>query len=282
MVGTSPEARPICQNCPPSASFLRRRGVLAAAVALPASFACRRAEAANRISPRLRLASSASDPGRVALTLDACMGAADSRILDVLIQLGLRATLFVTARWLASNPETATLLRERRDLFALENHGERHIPAVLGRGRVFGLAVAGSLEAVQREVAGGMAAIQAFGGPSPRWYRGAAAVYSPEALVAIQAMGLGVAGFSVNADEGASLPAARVAQRLAAARDGDVLIAHVNHPERPSGSGVAEGIARLHARGTGFAWLEGATVAEAPVTPPRARPPSRRGSPTGS
>lgn len=260
MLGTSSEAPPICQNCQPAAFFTRRRAVLSAAAVLPASFASGGAQAANRISPRLRLAPSGQGPGRVALTLDACMGAADMRVLDGLIQLGLRATIFVTARWLYSNPGTSALLRSRQDLFALENHGERHVPAVLGAGRVFGLAVAGSLEAVQREVAGGTAAIEAIGAPRPRWYRGATALYSPEALDRIRAMGLGVAGFSVNADEGASLPAARVAQRIAAARDGDVIIAHVNHPERPAGFGVVEGVAMLKARGTGFAWLEGRMV----------------------
>ncbi len=263
MQGASPEASPICQTCLPEASFLRRREALAAAVLLPASLACAGAEAANRISPRLRLSPSGLGPGRVALTLDACMGAADRRVLDGLIRLGVRATIFVTARWLLANPETVALLRERQDLFALENHGERHVPAVLGARRVYGLAVAGSLEAVQREVAGGIAAIEATGAPSPRWYRGAAAIYSLDALAAIRAMGQRVAGFSVNADEGASLPAARVARRIAAARDGDVIIAHVNRPDRPCGFGVVEGVALLQARGTGFAWLEGETVEEA-------------------
>lgn len=222
-----------------------RRGALVAAVAL----AARPARADAHLSPRLRLAPVPGAPPRVALTLDACSGHADLRVLGGLVRLGLPATIFVTGLWLRANPDTVALLRGRADLFTLQNHGARHVPAVLGAGRLYGVAVAGTIEAVHREVAGGAAAVLATGAPAPGWFRGATALYSPEALAAIRAMGLRVAGYSVNGDEGASLPASRVAARIAAARDGDVIIAHANHPERPSGPGVIEGVARLVDRG---------------------------------
>lgn len=211
--------------------------------------------------PRLRLAAAPGGP-RVALTLDACSGAADLRVLGGLIRLGLPATVFVTGLWLRANPATVALLRERSDLFDLQNHGARHVPPVLGGARLYGIRVAGTIEAVRAEVAGGAAAIIAAGAPAPRWYRGATALYSHEALVVIRGMGFRVAGFSVNGDEGASLPAARVAARIGAARDGDVVIAHVNHPERPSGLGVVQGAARLAERGFRFVHLDAGAVEE--------------------
>ena len=239
-----------CRCCPPSVA---RRALLCAAVA--GAVRPGGAAASDHVSPGLRLPAAGAAP-RVALTIDACSGAADMRVIGGLLNLGIPATVFATARWIRANPSTVALLRDRRDLFALQNHGDRHVPAILGGGRLFGLPVAGTIEAVRHEVSGGASAIAATGAPAPGWYRGATALYSPAAIEAIRAMGLRIAGYSVNGDEGASLPAAAVARRIAAARDGDVIIAHTNRPDRPSGPGVIEGVAQLKARGYAFAWLD--------------------------
>lgn len=45
------------------------------------------------------------------------------------------------------------------------------------------------------------------------------------------------------------------AKRIAGARDGDVIIAHINQPKRASGAGVAEGILALKAKGYRFVLL---------------------------
>lgn len=242
----------MCLGCP---DFGRRGAVLAAAL-LPAVLGARPARAEAHVLLRLRMGPNSGGPPRVALTLDACSGHADLRVLGGLIRLGVPATIFVTGIWLRANPDTVALLRGRPDLFTLQNHGARHVPAVLGGGRLYGVAVAGTIEAVRAEVAGGADAIIATGAPPPGWFRGATAIYSPGALTAIRAMGVRVAGFSVNGDEGASLPAATVAARIAAARDGDVVIAHTNRPGRPSGPGVVEGAARLVDRGVRLVRLD--------------------------
>lgn len=248
----------MCRRCSP---WVGRRGLFAGVLASGA-LAAVPARAEPLLMPRLRLAPLPGGSPRVALTLDACSGAADLRVLGGLIRLGLPATIFVTGLWLRHNPATVALLRERSDLFDLQNHGARHVPPVLGGARLYGIRVAGTIEAVRAEVAGGADAMAAADVPAPRWYRGATALYSPEALVAIRTMGFRVAGFSVNGDEGASLSAARVAARVAAARDGDVIIAHVNHPERASGLGVVQGAARLAERGVRFVHLTAGGVEE--------------------
>ena len=46
----------------------------------------------------------------VALTLDACMGAVDDRILGVLVEKAIPATIFVTHRWLTRNPAALAVL----------------------------------------------------------------------------------------------------------------------------------------------------------------------------
>jgi len=195
-------------------------------------------------------------PPTVALTLDACPGGFDARVAQALAELRIPATIFVTAIWLRRNPEGLAFLRDRPDLFAIANHGERHVPAVLGSGTIFGIPVAGTLDRIRREVEGGAEAVLAATGSRPGWYRTATGFYSVEAIPAIEALGVRVCGYSLAADLGASLPAPAVAARIAAARSGDIILGHINQPNRPSGAGIAAGVARLAARGARFVRLD--------------------------
>lgn len=215
------------------------------------------------IDPPMRLIVPAGATRTVALTLDACNGATDMRIVDAIVAHSVPVTIFATAIWLRGNAPALGIMQAHPDLFTLQNHGERHLPAVLGDRRVYGLPVASTLDGVRHEVEGGATAVGvARGGGRPHWYRGAAALYSPPALAMIQAMGVAVAGYSLNGDAGASLPAASVAKRIVSARSGDVIISHINQPHRPSGAGVAEGIAGLKQAGAVFVGLDAL-----PVTP---------------
>jgi len=211
---------------------------------------------ARQVEPKLSLQPSGAR--RVAVTLDACPGRFDPRIADVLIGLQIPATIFVTVTWMHANPGPLALLLSRPDLFTLEDHGARHLPAILGLERIFGLAPAGSLPAIGHEVLAGGAVIAQTTGRAPLWYRGAAGFYSPAAIPFIESLGFRIAGYSLNADEGASLPAEAVAARISAARDGDVIVGHINQPKRPSGAGIALGLAALHAAGTRFSGLQSA------------------------
>lgn len=210
---------------------------------------------AGDIEPRLTLPAGAH---AVALTFDACSGAIDDRILDELIADRVPATLFVTHRWLKRNAATVERLLAHADLFEIENHGEDHVPAITDQPSIFGLPTAGSLPAVSREVSGGAAAVAAAFGRAPTWYRDASARYSRDAVQFIGGLGYRIAGYSLNADIGASLSTAAVTKRMVAAKPGDVIIAHINHPERPAGAGVAEGIRTLVTRGVRFERLDAA------------------------
>lgn len=228
--------------------------------ALAAALLCSPAAAGSRlVEPQLHLERSAGGR-RVALTLDACSGATDTRILSALVENAIPATIFVTARWLKRNPDAVRLLLAHPDLFELENHGARHVPAVDEAVSIYGIAAAGSPEAVAAEVEGGASGMTALGLDKPRWFRGATAKYTPSAIAKIREMGYRVAGYSLNADQGATLGAASVEKRVAAAKDGDVIIAHVNQPSHPAGAGLVKGLLRLKADGATFVRL--ADVAE--------------------
>ncbi|WP_425482831.1 polysaccharide deacetylase family protein [Aureimonas leprariae] len=226
--------------------------------------ACATPAFAGDVEPSLRL-DHLTGSREIALTFDACSGETDHRILDTLVAEHIPATVFVTGRWLKRNGPALAVMLAHPDLFEIENHGAEHVPAVTDKPTVFGLPSAGTLEAVRAEVDGGALAIFAATGTAPHWFRGATARYSRDAVALVTSEGYRIAGYSLNADVGASLPAAAVEKRLAAAKDGDVVIAHINQPHRPAGAGVAAGILALKRAGATFVRLEDADEAEGKV-----------------
>ncbi|MFQ0814333.1 polysaccharide deacetylase [Brucella anthropi] len=208
------------------------------------------------VEPQLHITRGGAAAPQVALTLDACMGKTDHRILDMLVQNRIPATIFVTGRWIKQNPEAMAVLKANADLFDIENHGAMHVPAITNEPKMYGITTAGSLEAVRAEVDGGAKAITDAGMPKPIWYRDATARYSTDAVKLVISMGYKIGGYSLNGDQGASLLAPVVERRIAAARDGDVIISHINQPTRSAGEGVAKGVLALKAKGMKFVRLK--------------------------
>lgn len=235
---------------------LTRRHVLFGAVASLVMGGSTAVSSETLVEPRLLLdkAGHGARP-RVALTLDACSGHTDFSLLDALIARRIPATLFVTGSWLDRNPQAIVQIKDHLDLFEIGNHGGRHLAAIWGRSAPFGVKAAGSPQAVQDEVMSGERAIVSVFGKKPLWFRGATALYSAPAVPLIAHMGYAVAGYSLNGDAGASLSAGAVAQRVGRAQNGDVILAHLNHPERPCGKGLVNGLACLQSQGVEFVHL---------------------------
>ncbi|MFO1034937.1 MAG: polysaccharide deacetylase family protein [Hyphomicrobiales bacterium] len=227
--------------------------LLAALLAAPQA-----ARAENLVSPQLHLAPSPIP--RVALTLDACSGHTDNRILDALIANNIKSTIFVTARWLRRNPETLARMLARRDLFEIENHGAEHVFAAPWPAKLFGVKSAGSAAALKAEIEGGAAAIKAATGRTPHWYRAAVAEYAESALPLIRSLDVKIAGYSLAGDGGAQYSEQWTAHVISHARPGDVILAHINQPSRPAGAGVVEGVLALKAQGVQFVWLDEAAA----------------------
>lgn len=215
---------------------------------------------------------------RVALTLDACTGRFDAPLIDFLIRNKVPATIFATRRWLRRNPRGIAILKAHLELFEVENHGANHVPAVIGKGRtVYGIPGEPDAAHLRREVADGAQAVKEYIGVAPRWYRAATAEYDAQSIAEIGKLGYGIAGFSVNADEGATLPSAVIEKRLKRVTDGDVIIAHMNRPRSDTAKGLSAGIQYLLGKGYVFVRVDQAGLR--PVTPaprhPR-RPPKPR------
>jgi peptidoglycan/xylan/chitin deacetylase (PgdA/CDA1 family) len=193
----------------------------------------------------------------VALTLDACSGKYDDDLIEFLIQNKIPATIFATKRWIDSNPAGVTIIKAHLDLFDVEDHGENHIPAVIGKDRkVYGIPGEPDVIHLRREVTAGAKAIEEAFGVLPHWYRGATAEYDPQAIEEIGQLGYKIAGFSVNADAGATLKRKAIAERVKHVKDGDVIIAHMNKPASDSAEGLADSLLQLVRRGFRFVRLD--------------------------
>jgi peptidoglycan/xylan/chitin deacetylase (PgdA/CDA1 family) len=200
---------------------------------------------------------------RVALTLDACSGAIDDDLVQFLIRNRIPATLFATKKWLDKNAKGTVLLKKNLDLFDIEDHGENHIPAVIGVGRkVYGIPGEPDMLHLRKEVLEGAKAIEAATGVPPHWYRGATAEYDQAAADEIRRMGFKIAGFSVNADAGATLKKAEIMARLQRVQGGDVIIAHMNKPASDTAEGLAVGLLDILRRGLVFVRLDQVELVE--------------------
>jgi peptidoglycan/xylan/chitin deacetylase (PgdA/CDA1 family) len=212
------------------------------------------------VEPHHRLAASGSPQQPVAaITLDACGGAFDAQLINLLVAQHVPATIFVTKKWLDRNAAGTAALLAHPELFDLQDHGTAHIPAVIGR-RVYGIAGEPDMAHVRSEVTGAAQAITRLTGHPPHFYRGATAVYDREAIHAIEGMGYAIAGFSVNADAGATLSQFAIIARLRSVKNGDVIIAHMNKPAGSTYEGFAVGLPELLARGFRFVKLSDAQL----------------------
>ncbi len=202
---------------------------------------------------------------RVALTLDACSGRFDHMLVEFLIRNRIPATIFATKKWLDRNPRGVALLKAHLDLFDLEDHGESHVPAVIGAGRsVYGIPGEPDIVHLRNEVLRGAQAIEAASGQAPHWYRGATGVYDRAAIEEIHRLGFEIAGFSVNADAGATLSRAAVVKRMREVRAGDVIIAHMNKPDSDTAEGLQPVLIELLKRGLIFVRLDQVQLREIP------------------
>ena len=197
----------------------------------------------------------------VALTFDACGGARrghddyDRRLIAFLESERIPATLFLNLRWIRAHPETARALAGN-PLFEIGSHGAKHRPLSVSSRRAYGIrGTASAAEAVE-EVEAGIGPIMAMTGRRPLFFRSGTAHYDDVALRILDALGCRAAGFSVNGDEGGTLPAGAVRRRLLSVRPGDIVLCHMNRPASGTAEGVRQAVPELLRRGFRFVTLE--------------------------
>lgn len=200
--------------------------------------------------------------GRViALTFDACGGPGgsgyDRSLIDFLRRREIAATLFLNSRWIDANLAAFRLLA-REPLFEIANHGVRHRPlSVTGRS-AYGIAGTRNAGEVYDEVAGNHSKLTGLLGVPPRFFRAGTAYYDDIAARIVADLGEHPVSFGVNGDGGATFTPEQVRRTVAAARDGSIVICHMNHPEGGTARGIAAAVPHLLATGHTFVRLSDA------------------------
>lgn len=196
---------------------------------------------------------------QLALTFDLCDRACDDALLDTLRTHGAPAVLFACGKWIADQPGRVERLAAE-PLFEIGNHGTRHVPlSVTGRS-AYGIAGTRSVAEAVDEVWANQNRIASLTGTAPTWFRTGTAYYDDVGVRVVRQLGLTPVGFAVNADAGATLPAARVAAAVTHAAPGSIVLAHANHPEGGTAAGMATAIPAQQAAGWEFVRLSGQAV----------------------
>ncbi len=195
----------------------------------------------------------------IALTFDACGGSVkssqyDAPLIDFLIRNKIPATLFINSRWIHTNPERFKALSSN-PLFEIANHGTAHKPLSINGKSVYGIAGTASEEEVLHEINTNADLIETLSGKRPKFFRSGTAYYDEEAVKIAHLHGVEIGGFSVLGDAGATWSAEKVAIQIANAQSGDIILAHMNHPESGTAKGVEEGVKILREKGFVFVRL---------------------------
>lgn len=191
----------------------------------------------------------------LALTFDACEGGTDMRIIELLRRHDVPATLFITNRWLRNNQKIAAELAAD-PLFTFACHGKRHKPASVDGRLAFGIRGTRSIPALVEEVEDNARAIADLTGKRPVWYRSGTAHYDDVAIEVVHGLGMKIAGYTVGADAGATLPAEKVDGLVRGAPNGAIILCHINRPESGTYKGLARAIPALLEKGVRFVSLE--------------------------
>jgi peptidoglycan/xylan/chitin deacetylase (PgdA/CDA1 family) len=200
-----------------------------------------------------------TDKKEIALTFDACGGSTkssqiDEKLLNFLIIHQIPATLFINARWIDSNLEVFKKLASN-PLFEIANHGTLHKPlSIQGKG-IYGISGTNTPEEVIAEIEGNNKKIEKLTGKRPYFFRSGTAYYDEKAVEIARNLGMEIGGYSVLGDAGATFSAHKVAAQLGSAKEGDIILLHMNHPESGTREGVADGILYLENQGFSFVRL---------------------------
>lgn len=190
----------------------------------------------------------------VALTLDACGGHYDAELIAFLRRERIPATIFVTDLWIRANPGQLQKLA-CDPLFEIGAHGSRHKPCSVNGKEAYGIKGTASIHELVEEVEKNARNIESQTGRRPAWFRSGTAFYDDTAVSVIRELGFQIAGYSLNGDQGATLPAAKVAKTVAAAKGGDIIVCHMNRPQSGTRQGLMEALPRLKAKGAHFLTL---------------------------
>jgi peptidoglycan/xylan/chitin deacetylase (PgdA/CDA1 family) len=195
----------------------------------------------------------------IALTFDACGGidgsGYDGKLIEYLIKEKIPATLFLNARWIDANPDTFEML-SRNSLFEIESHGYLHKPLSINGRSAYKIKGTNNLDEVINEVYLNEQKIQLLTGRKPKYFRSGTAYYDDVSVDIVKELGMKPVGFSIIGDGGATFSAEQIKKASLTAREGSIIIYHMNHPKKETAEGIIKTIPLLRAKGFKFVKLE--------------------------
>lgn len=191
----------------------------------------------------------------LALTFDACGGKhgseVDEELIAYLIQEEIPATLFINARWMKANEEFFLEL-SKISFLNLQNHGMEHKPLSTTGESVYGISGTLNLEEVLHEVLGQQKEMESLIYKSPKLFRSGTAYYDDIAIEVLDDLGVKAVNFSILGDAGATYSVQEMLSSAQRAKPGDILLYHMNQPEKQVAAGIKEVIPMLREKGFKF------------------------------
>jgi peptidoglycan/xylan/chitin deacetylase (PgdA/CDA1 family) len=174
---------------------------------------------------------------QIALTLDACGGSYDRRITDYLEKKKIKATLFISGKWIDGHEKELKRLSEV-SLFQIENHGTTHKPLTSDGRAVYGISGTRGVGEAYDEVMVNSDRLESITGRSPRFFRSGTAFYDDVSICMLKDLGISAAGYTISGDGGATYSKSKIIKTIKGAKPGDIILVHMNHPESDTYEGL--------------------------------------------
>jgi peptidoglycan/xylan/chitin deacetylase (PgdA/CDA1 family) len=195
----------------------------------------------------------------IALTFDACGGknglGYDQKLIDYIIEEEVPATLFINGRWIDENQELFLLLSQN-ELFEIENHGYAHKPLSVNGKSIYGIEGTQNVPEIIDEVWKNATKIEVLTGRRPLYFRSGTAYYDEVAVKIVRDLDEKPVNFTILGDAGAKYTKSQMVKSAKGAKNGSIILYHMNHPEGATAEGMTEVIPMLREKGFEFVLLK--------------------------
>lgn len=186
------------------------------------------------------------DEKRIAITFDACssihMSQVDKKLVQILVDNHIPATLFLGGKWVLDQPKEARYLASI-PYFEIANHSFHH-PHLTRM----------SAADIRHELAEAQAAIERVTGVTPRYFRAPYGEYNATLVDVAASLGLTTVQFDLaSGDPDKSFTAERLSKWVIhKARSGSIVVMHINTHGWHTAEALPEIITALRAKGYQF------------------------------
>ena len=202
-----------------------------------------------------------TDEKILALTFDACGGphgnGYDEELIVWLRSQKIQATLFMGGLWIDAHPDRVKELAQDT-LFEIENHGLRHHPCSISGQSIYGIRGTENVGQAVDEIELNARKIELFTHRKPVYYRSATATTDEACGKIAMELGEQIISYDVlSGDAIAGTPADVIRNNIVEkARNGSIVIMHMNHPEWNGYEALKLAIPELIKKGYSFVKLQ--------------------------